>query len=414
MDSYQITDKSVITFHALFKGEEEDGLVLVGRQDIGSYVSLPADAVEVIDLLDSGVPVGEVKKLLEAKYGEEAEVEEFIQDMIAHEMVHCIDGIEIPTTSHVQKNLFSRITQRHVRWMFSPYLQIVYLFMAVSCLIVFVMVPQYRPQPRDYFFHPWYSVAALFMTFFGWVLVAVHELAHLFAAKSVGIEGNFSISNRLVFVVAQTTLGNIWAVPRRNRYIVYCAGMAWDTVMVFLCLMLLLLSDRGLLTLPALWYNFLKAVIFIKVWGVIWQFRFNMQTDVYYAVANFFRCTNLLGDSQNLIKNGISYLRRRTEKTDFSSTPLHEMKAIKWYSLLYFVGTSVTLATYFFRTIPLLWLQIGRAYQGVTAGYTADPEIFIDAVVLICLTGFNFGLLGFAILRPRWGNLKQRFSAMTT
>lgn len=408
VDDYQITDESKVTFHDLFRGKEEDGLILVGRQDIGSYVSLPVEAVEVIDLLGSGKTVGEVKRVLEEKYGEEAEIEEFIEDMIANEMIKTIDEYEIATTSQAQKDLFSAITGRHVGWMFSKYAQIVYIGTAVSCLVIFALVPDYIPEPRDYFFHPWYSVAVGFMTFFGWILVAFHELAHLFAAKSVGTEGYFSLSNRLVFIVAQTNLGNIWTIPREKRYIVYFAGMAWDTVMVFVCLVLLLFSDQGIITLSTLWYNFLKAIIFIKVWGVIWQFRFNMQTDVYYTVTNYFKCRNLLGDAQTYIKNFLSRFTKRIKRTDFTGTPEQEMRAIKWYSLLYFVGTSVTLITYFFRTIPLLWLRLVRAYDGITTGYASSPDMFIDALILIILTTFNFGLLGFLILRPRWSTFKQR------
>ena len=413
MPDYEITDETTLKFHDLYKGEEEDGFVLVGRQDIASYLSIPSEALEVIDLLGSGKTVGEVKKILEEKYGEEVEIEEFIEDLIKNEMVKSINGVEIITTSREQKPLFSGVKAHHVGWMFSKYAKGVYIGAAILCLVLFAVFPRYIPEPRDYFFHPWYSVAVAFMFFFGWVLVAFHEVAHLFAAKYVGIEGNFSLSNRLVFVVAQTNLGNIWTVPREKRYVVYFAGMAWDTVMVFTCLVLLLSSDYGVVTLSDLQYNFLKAVVFVKVWGIIWQFRFNMQTDVYYAVANFFKCKNLLGDAQTLIKNGVSRVWSRIKKVDLGGMPEYEMRAIKLYTPLYFVGTFVTLATFFFRTLLILYLQVVRAFDGITTGYGANPAGFTDAVVLIILNTFNYGLLAFLILRPRWPSLKQRFRAVS-
>ncbi|MGD2249025.1 MAG: hypothetical protein PVF58_11520 [Candidatus Methanofastidiosia archaeon] len=407
MADYEITDTSIITFHDLFKGEEEDGLILVGRQDIGSYVSLPAEAIEVIDLLDSGRPVGEVKKVLEQKYGEEVEIEEFIEDMIDNEMVHFVDTYEIETTSQEHKDLFSWITGDHVTWLFSKGAWFFYGGTVAACVIIFAVHPHYIPEPVDFFWHPWYSVAVGLMAFCGWILVAIHEIAHLFAAKAVGTGGYFSLSNRLIFVVAQTNLGNIWVIPRKNRYIVYFAGMAWDSVMIFVCLALLLIHDYHLAVLPDLGYTFLKALIFIKVWGIIWQFRFNMQTDIYYAVGNYFKCRNLLGDAQTNIKNFFSKFVKRISYVDLGDMPDYELRAVKWYTLLYIVGTSVTLATYFFRNLPLLILQIKRAYYGIIAGYTADPAHFIDAVVLVTLSVFNFGLLGFLLLRPRWDSIKQ-------
>ena len=73
MAEYNISDKSAVLFHDLFRGEEEDGFVMVGRRDIGSYVSVPVEALEIIDLLNSGIPVGEVIEFSQEKYGEDIE-----------------------------------------------------------------------------------------------------------------------------------------------------------------------------------------------------------------------------------------------------------------------------------------------------------------------------------------------------
>ncbi len=407
MADYTITDDTTVTFHDLFRGEEEDGTILVGRQDIGSFISLPVEALDVIDQLNTGKTVSEVKKYMEEKYGEEVEVEEFIEGMIESEMVKSVDGIEIATTTQVQTDLFTRIRGEHVSWLFSQYAWVFYIGCAVLSLGIFVLFPQYIPRPVDYFFHPWYSIAVGFMFFFSWIFVAVHELAHLFAAKTVGIGGSFSLSHRLVFVVAQTNLGNIWTIPRKKRYIVYFAGIAWDAVMVFVCLALILSSDKGFVTLPVLGYKFLKAVIFQKVWGIVWQFGFNMQTDIYYVVCNFFNCKNLKEDAQNLIKNAVSGLSKRIPKVDMSSIPEREMRAVKWYAILYFGGTVVMLITFFFRNILILILSLLKAFQGIAAGYQVSPTNFMDGVVIIALNVFGYGLLTYLILKPRWNRIKE-------
>jgi len=409
MTEYTLTDESIVTFHTLYRGEEEDGLIPVGRQDITSYVSLPVEALEVIDLLDSGNTVGKVKEILEKKYGEEVEIEDFVEDMISNEMVASVDGQDIPTISKVQKGLFTRIKSRHVSWMFSSPAWVVYAAMAVGSLVIFAGCPEYIPRPQDLFFHPWYSVAIIFMLFFSWILVAIHELAHLFAAKAVGIEGNFSISNRLIFLVAQTNLGNIWIVSRKKRYIVYCAGIAWDVISIFVCLLMLLLSDNGVILLPTLAYKFIKTVVFIKVWAVIWQFRFNMQTDIYYVISNFFKCGNLLSDAQTYIKNGLAQILPFIKRIDMTDTPEHEMKAIKVYAVFYFVGTLVTLAMFLLRTLPIVLIQVVRAFNGLTAGYAQDPTGFTDGIVLIVLNVFRYSLLGYVALKPRWKRITQRF-----
>ena len=411
MPDYEITDNSIIEFHHLFRGQEEDGLVVVGRQDIGSYVRLPFGALEIIDLLNSGKTFRTVKKILEAKYNEEVEIRDFVNDMIENEMVKSIDGFEIPTKSQLQKDLFKSITQKHVKWLFSKYAWIIYGVLAVMSLLIFVVNPHYIPNPRDFFFHPWLSIAVIVWFLFGWVLVAYHEMGHLFAARAVGTEGYFSMSNQLIFVVARTNLGNIWTVPRKKRYEVYLAGMAWDTVALFVCLVMLLLSDYHIFKMSVLWYKFVKSLVFTNVWGIIWQFRFNMKTDIYYVVTNYFKCRNLLQDAQAHIKNYFIFVKR-FKKTDFIGKPETEMRAIKWYTPLYFLGTSVTLATFFLRTLPIFWIQVMRAVDGITAGYAANPKLFLDGIVIIVVSALNFGFLGFLILRPRWSSVKGNIRAV--
>ncbi|MBU7030390.1 MAG: hypothetical protein HXS48_25890, partial [Theionarchaea archaeon] len=67
----------------------------------------------------------------------------------------------------------------------------------------------------------------------------------------------------------------------------------------------------------------------------------------------------------------------------------------------YFVGTSVTIASYFLRSFPIFLAQVGRAIEGITTGYAANPELFTDGVVLICAASFGWGLWGYLILRIR-------------
>jgi hypothetical protein len=136
-----------------------------------------------------------------------------------------------------------------------------------------------------------------------------------------------------------------------------------------------------------------------------------MQTDIYYVVSNYWKCGNLLSDAQTSIKNGLSRVWHRFTPVDMSSTPESELRTIKLYAPLYFFGTFVTLATFFMRTLPIVLLQILRAFEGLTVGYTADAGAFTDAVVLIALNILRYGLLGYVMLRPRWQTLKQRFSA---
>lgn len=396
-----LNDNNTIKFHPLFHTEEENGQILVGRQDIGSYVTIPTGAVDIIGLLTAGSTIGETKKNLEEKYKMKVEIENFITEMIKNEMVKSIDDIEIPTKSKKQKVLFSNITSKQVGFLFSKYALIFYLFLTISCIIIFLMKPNYIPHVEDFFFHQYFSVSIISLFLVGWVFVVFHELAHLFAAKSVGTEGSISIGHRLIFLVAQTNLGNIYSVPPKKRYIVYLAGMCWDIVIIFICLVILSLSDGEILNIPIIFYNFIKAIIFVKVWSIIWQFRFNMQTDIYYVFGNFFRCGNLVNDSQIIIKNKLSRIFRGIKKTEMNNTTKREMRIIKIYLPIYLIGTIVTIFFFTFRSIPIIYSQLSKAFDGILAGYSHNPGNFIDGVVIIFFNLLVYGLIAYFALKPR-------------
>lgn len=47
VDDYQITDETRIKFHNLYRDEEEDGFIRMGKQNMASCLSIPAEAVEI-------------------------------------------------------------------------------------------------------------------------------------------------------------------------------------------------------------------------------------------------------------------------------------------------------------------------------------------------------------------------------
>ena len=70
------SDQTVIV-EPLSRQPDPDG-ILVGRSDLGNFILLPADAVEVLDDLAAGKTVGQAQALHHGRHGEIPEMEEFL------------------------------------------------------------------------------------------------------------------------------------------------------------------------------------------------------------------------------------------------------------------------------------------------------------------------------------------------
>lgn len=55
---------------------------LVGREETSTYVTLPPVGVEIIDLFQSHKTVGEVKAEIASRYGEEPDMESFLEALV--------------------------------------------------------------------------------------------------------------------------------------------------------------------------------------------------------------------------------------------------------------------------------------------------------------------------------------------
>jgi len=199
-------------------------------------IELPEVGVHAIKLLNGGLTVKEVQEQLKQKLNEDFNVKSFVFELIDVGFVESIDEYVLEMKREIKKEE-----------VFSKPLTCLSTFLIVAGFLIVVLNPRYWPSYQDLFFHERYTVVVLVSFALGWLLVFTHEMAHLFAAESVGVEGRFGISNRLHYVVAETDLTNLWKAPRSRRYIVYLASMISDLVIASVLIILIWLSDSHVL-----------------------------------------------------------------------------------------------------------------------------------------------------------------------
>ena len=401
MEDHKITDESKIVFHCLSQRQEGDEY-FIGRDDIGSYVAMGGLGIEVIELLKKNLSIGEVKHRLKEEYKEEIEVDSFFETLIQLGFIKEINGYTLEDKFKKKKYWFTRIKTHHIRWLFSKPALVIYTLVIGSALFIMGVDHSYIPRYEDLFFHPRFTVVILTSFTMHWLLMFKHEMAHFFAIKSLGLEGRFTLGNRLYFVVAETEMTQLWMRPRKDRYLPYCAGMISDVVTASSLIIVLWVADTGFFELNMLVYKIFKMIILGQLIGVLWQFQFFMRTDIYYVVATLLNCKNLFNNAQIFITNRI------LEALGRNPAPLRgisekEMKAIRIYSIFYGMGTILLMLIFFFYVIPITVTFTMGVYHNLAAGYTpGNKEAFIDGIVILSIMGVQWVLLLVLILRKRW------------
>jgi putative peptide zinc metalloprotease protein len=383
-----IKEDSVITFYPLDMSLQE-GEWIVGRKEVGSFISLPEVGVKAINLLMNGLTIEEAKKKLEEEFGEEVELKEFVESLIEVGFVKNVDDELIETEHEEIHAYFENLKQEHAQLLFSKPAYILYMVVMAAGGIVLLANPRFVPRFSDFMFVDSYTVALVTTFVMSWLFVFKHEFYHLAAAKSLGLDAQFRISHRLYFVVAETDITSVWTVPREKRYRVYFAGILSDLVTVSLVLIVLWIfqaSDHVVL-------RFLKALILMQIISMVWQCLFFMKTDVYYIMTNYFNCKNLFGDTLAFLSNLLHRVWDRFPYRDLSAVPQREMRIVRGYSIFFVLGNIAATLFLLSYVVPRIARILFRVSGEVKTSY--------DSIAFLGILCINVILLVRSMLRQR-------------
>lgn len=383
-----ITEESVITFYPLDMSQEE-GEWIVGRKEIGSFISLPDIGVKAIQLLQSGSHIKEAKNILEKEYGETVEVEEFVETLVEVGFVKKIDDHFIEPEHEEIHAYFQNLKEEHAQILFSKGAYFVYTTIIVIGGIILGFNPEFFPSFSDFMFIDSYTMVLLTTFVVAWIFVFKHEFYHLAAAKSLGLDAQFRISHRLYFIVAETDITSVWTVPRKKRYRVYIAGIISDLVTISLFIIVLWVfrgSEHIVIRL-------LETMLLLQSISLVWQCLFFMQTDVYYIITNYFNCKNLFGDTRAFLSNVLNKIWKKFSYHDLSAIPEREMRIVKGYSAFFVLGNVVAIAFLLFYVVPNIAKILFRVSGEVKTSY--------DSVAFLGILCVNVILLIRSVIRQR-------------
>jgi hypothetical protein len=383
------TSDSFVQLHRLTM-VPEDGGVMVGRPDIGSYALFPVEGAEALRRLDAGQTLSTVADWYERASGETLDVADFLAALADLGFLRA-DGEDHTDPGPVR-------WQRLGKWLFSWPAWLGYLALTTAAIVAMVGTSTLRPSWHNLFFTSHLTLIPLTLTFTQIPCILVHEAFHALAGRRLGLPSTLGIGRRLYYVVAETRLDSLLSVPRRQRYLPFFAGMVADAIIISgLTLASSALAGHGLPGwLPAL----CLAVAFTCLLRLIWQVMFYLETDLYYAVSTALRCADLQNATRFRIKTQWRRLLRRPAPEQAGDWSDRDLAVARWYEPLLLAGYAFSLGSLVWAGIPTLAHFWTTVYHRLWGTGTATGDL-LDAITFIALTSAQGGVLGYVFLRDR-------------
>ncbi|GLW56509.1 hypothetical protein [Kitasatospora phosalacinea] len=392
-----------VALHPLVYLEEGDE-VTVGRVDTDSYAVLPPDGARLVRWLAEGLTPRQAAEAYRREYGEGVDVADLLAGLdelgfvrtAAPATADGADGAADGTAA-------PEPPPRPVRWQrlgraaFSPPAWACYLLLVGSAAVATVRSPDLAPRPSNVFFSPYFTLVALVLFVGQFPLILVHEGFHALAGRRLGLPTRLRIGHRLIFVVLETSLDGLVAVPRRRRYLPILAGMLADTVLTAALTLTAAATRHPDGTLDGTG-KLCLALAYATLLRLAWQAFLHLRTDLYVLLGTVLGCHDLHATAQGVLRNAV---RRRTGRPPLDESGWHpaDRRAARWYAWLMVGGYAFSLTVFAAGVLP----AAARFVTGTVdrlGGRAATGE-FVDSAVFFALTVLQLAAVAHLALRDR-------------
>jgi len=283
----------------------EDEHVIAGRVATETFVALPEIAEQALALLAREPSVGEAEEALREQTGADVDLVGFAGNLVDLGFVRAVDGRPAGAAQAPVRTSLPWLRPEHCRWLFGAPAKLLFGALLLAAIVTLALDPDLVPRASDFFWNDHTSLVLAGNTVMFLSGLALHEISHLAAARSVGASGRFSLGTRLNKLAAQTDVTGLWAVPRRERYRTYLAGMACDLLLVSLAVLTL-----AHLHLPTDLQQALSAFVLLSVFRLGSQLQLYMRTDIYFVLADLLRAKNLMQDAAAYVLSQVGRVAR--------------------------------------------------------------------------------------------------------
>ena len=336
--------------------QPDGGEYLLGDLASGTFVAIPQVGTVVLDSLRRGETIAQATAQATAFAGVDVNVLEFVDVLREQGLLRIgtgpalsasFEAADTPTVgttpgfSSRAASWFRRgagkLADLAAHTLLSPAGLTVAALSLVGSLIVMLIEPGLRPSWESIIFLPDPALALLVNIVTVVALACLHETFHWLGARRLGLPARFSISRRGLFLVFETDLTRLWAVPRRNLYVAFLAGSAVDATILGASLLARLAHQQGWITLPEIFNRYLAIVVLTQVIALISQTPVFMRTDLYAVLVSALGCRNLYQVSMLSIKRLFVPLSA-AEQDELDASSERDVQVARWFGALYLIG----------------------------------------------------------------------------
>jgi hypothetical protein len=372
-----------------FSRQKEGNEIIIGRVDIGSFVALSPEAVEVLDYLAEGKSISEAVDWHRQKYGSTPDLVDFLQALEENGIIKTRDlegkPVAAPKPQTGKRYYFSSIPQSVAQCIFSFPVILTCCLLIAGAMGTLVRIPTLIAHPWELYVPDHRTLTFAILVVVGYASVIVHEFSHIIATRAQGINSRLGFGHRLWNLVAEADLTGLWSVPKRRRLLPLLAGSLYDALMGALLTYILFANHEGWLAISAFAVRILRLSLLVFITRIFWQGFIFVRTDYYYLLATLLNCRNLLGDTEDFLRNGLAKVVPWISRVDQSAIPHSERRVIPFFALLWIAGRTLALGWFFRFTVPVLSRYTVNLVHVVNAGYAASPSNYIDSVLLYLL-----------------------------
>ena len=390
-------------FSLAHKRQEPGGWFVVGRRGTSDYLDVSRVGFEIILLLKKGKTIAEAERAVRRKFGEDYDVKGFVSKLASNGMVEKVDGKPLPVSKESFTDLSSRIPLKRekIGFLFSKRALFACLLVLGAGASVVASDFSYFLNFRNFIFTDSLALLLLSSLVSSWILVALHELAHYAAGLHFGAKPKFGLTVRLQYVIAFTELSDLYLLERWKRYAVFLSGMVFDGLVLSIAASLVWAGGAGVLALPLWLVKFLKFVVLMEIFGLVWQTMLFLRTDLYYVLENLWGIEDLHGESLRNLRFVASHL---SGGRPFHSVFKTEIKKryILFYNAVLTIGLAANVLMLILYELPitifLFYLSLTRLYASLNSRVFLE---YLDSAVFLFVFVFNFLVLFVAFLESR-------------
>ncbi len=378
---------------------DEDDEVTVGRPEVGEFVVLPVEGAALLRRLIDGASIAEAASWFENTYGETIDVADFVADL---------DELGFVRRPGEQPGKLGGVRwQRLGRAVFSPVGAISYAVLLAAWVTAMFRNSDLVPKPHNLIFTHYMSVLVLTLFLAQIPLLLIHEAAHALAGRRLGLHSTLSIGRRLQFIVFETNMNGLVAVPRRQRYLPILAGMMTDLgASAALCLL------AGALRGPDGSIDQLGAIAlslsYLTLMRFVWQFFFFLRTDIFYLVVTVLGCVDLHTAARQQLANRWQQLRGRPLRYDPQTWHPRDRAVARWYAYLMALGYLLSITSFLVGWLPALAHVLVTAVLRLFGSGAQGWRGLVDSIVFFAMNSAELLIvLGLAVRQRRAARQRQ-------